>query len=147
MSTMLSLLQHVDKPDSSLYALEYPAPTLPVTQTPTDIQRKELKVLSALATVLVTEHEKVAVVAKHGNGSVEVYACTDKIAAVENAKSFHENLKYLWNFIVTENIRDDAEKDDARTYPTIHNPKENPDHPRDFTLDKLLADVKNHWHW
>ena len=52
-----------------------------------DSERRELKVLSALATVLIMEHEVIAVVAKHDNngnigtgGVVEVVACADSIA-------------------------------------------------------------------
>jgi hypothetical protein len=57
MLTMLSPLQHVNQPDLGPDAPEY----LISAQIPSDGHRQELKVLSALATVLV---EKVAVVAK-----------------------------------------------------------------------------------
>ena len=82
--TMLTLLSKI-KPIQPKSSLKEPP-------TPTDAQSKECKVLTALATVLVMEHEKVAVVAKYGNigwGAAEVFACTDSIsnADCENTKS------------------------------------------------------------
>ena len=143
MLTLLSLLQHVKPPD--------PASELPSTPIPTDIQCKELKVLSALATLLVMEHERVAVVAKNGNArrrNVEVFACTDQISAVKNLNTDSSSISFLksvWNLLVTKNPRDNAELETSGSYPIIYNPKQSPDHPKDVTLDKLQADVKNHW--
>lgn len=135
MTTLLSALNHL-RPNS-----------MPVIQPPSlsDKQAHELKVLTALATVLVMEHEKVAVVTKHGDGgSEEVFACTDNITVDENTKSFPTDiLENLWNFVVAENPRKKLKHQEF--YPTIHNPKDSPDHPIDVTLDKLKAHVKKNW--
>ena len=113
------------------------------SSSPDRKQNKVLKVLSALATVLVIDHEKVVVVAKNGNGgNVEIIACTDQIAVDKSPESL---LKDLWNFVITENPRTDAGKEIAELYPTIHNPKDEPGHPKDSTLVNLKSDVKQHW--
>lgn len=124
-----------------------PKASLKPPPTPTDIQRKECKVLSALATVLVMQHEKVAVVAKYGKsgwlGGAEVFACTDSIAADrENAKSLVDSMKNLWNFVTTENPRrKQAIKEGPGVYPSIVDPKDNANHlhiPINFTNEMLL---------
>lgn len=124
-----------------------PRASLKPPPTPTDIQSKECKVLSALATVLVMQHEKVAVVAKYGNfgwlGGVEVFACTDNIAADrENTKSLVDSMKNLWNFVTTENPRRKlAVKEGPGVYPSIVDPKVNANHlsiPRNITKETLL---------
>jgi len=115
--TMLSVLHRADHP-KDLNPLAGKSPPVPTNE-----QTKELRVLSALATILVTEHEKVAVVAKNGNGrSVEVFTFTDSIAADKSTtKSLSANIiEYLRSFIVTINPRDKANE----TYPTIYNPKD-----------------------
>lgn len=148
MTTIISLIQRTDP---SLKAPELSPPS------PTDEQSRELRVLSALATILVMEHEKVAVVAKHGNssgGGVEVFACTDSSAG-KNTKSDSESsyadiFQYLWNFVVAENPRENPQDDDSE-YPAIHNPRDSPDHlclqgiSENELLGKLLADVKKYW--
>ena len=62
MLTMLSLIPDVHQKDLALNESVPPPPVLDRKQN------KVLKVLSALATILVIDHEKVAVVAKNGNG-------------------------------------------------------------------------------
>lgn len=100
------------------------------------------------------EHEKVAVVAKHGNssgGGVEVFACTDSSAGknTKSGSSYADIFQYLWNFVVAENPRDDEVLDSG--YPAIHNPRNSPDHlclegiSENELLGKLLADVKKYW--
>jgi hypothetical protein len=114
---------------------------------PTETQSKELKILTALATVLVMDHEEVAVVAKHGNGErVEVFACTDRIAVDESTKSSHSNImEYFRNLLVTANPRklEDANRGTV-TYPIICNPKSKY-YPKGAKLDQLKADVKQYW--
>jgi hypothetical protein len=78
----------------------------------------ELKVLTALATVLVMDKDKVAVVAKQ-----------DRAGPL--------------NFIATANPRTDAEQE-AGTYPTICNSKDKY-YPNGAMLDQLKADVKQYW--
>ena len=96
MLTVLSSLQRLFKilqPKTGL--------TLPdiYPRAPDDRQSTLLRVLSALATVLVMDHEKVAVVAEIVmGGSIEAFACTDIIAAGENSEASSANLlKNLWN--------------------------------------------------
>ena len=49
----------------------------------------ETQGLPVTITILVMEHEKVAVVTKHGDGgSEEVFACTDNITVDENTNIF-----------------------------------------------------------
>ena len=84
---MLSLIEKAD--------LDLKNPANIFSTLTDETQVKELKVLSALATVLVKEHENVAVVAKRDN-----------------------DLE-LSNFIVTINPPKDAAPDGPQTYPTI----------------------------
>jgi hypothetical protein len=136
--TMLSLLHRANHP-KDLNPLAGKSPPVPTNE-----QTKELRVLSALATILVTEHEKVAVVAKNGNGrNVEVFTFTDSIAADKSTtKSLSANIiEYLRSFIVTINPRDKANE----TYPTIYNPKDGLSITSGATLDDLKTNVKNHW--
>ena len=99
MISMLSVIQRVDRPIKS--------PELDPPLTGTDLQAKELRVLSALATVLVMENEVVAVVAKHGNhgigfgGVVEVIACTDSFVDKESESQPPKSL--LNTFLSTYN--------------------------------------------
>jgi hypothetical protein len=102
--TMISMLTVIQKIDRPIKGLPVNASELVPSPLRTDSEHKELKILSALATVLVMEHEVVAVVAKHvtGPGGVEeVVACTDSILDKESEppKSFMEN------FIATYNPR------------------------------------------
>jgi hypothetical protein len=137
--TMLTILSQL-QPNQPKASLKQPP-------TPTDLQSKECKVLSALATVLVMQYEKVAVVAKYGNsgwlGGAEVFACTDSIAADrENTKSFIDSMKNLWNFVTTENPRRKrASLEGPGVYPEIIDPKVKSDHlniPRNITEETLL---------
>ena len=77
-----------------------------------ETQTQGLKVLSALAAVLIKEHETVAVVAKRDN-----------------------DLE-LSNFIVTINPRKDAAPDGLQTYPTILETMWS-DHHKEPMLDEL----------
>jgi hypothetical protein len=94
--TMISMLSIIDQPISG-------RETSPPSGTEAEL--KELKVLSALATVLVMEHEVVAVLGKHGDhgngGVMEVFACTDSIVDKESKaptdKSFLDNLIATYN--------------------------------------------------
>ena len=79
-----------------------------------------LKVLSALAAVLVKEHETVAVVAKRDN-----------------------DLE-LSNFVVTINPRKDVAPDGPQTYPTILETMWS-DHCKEPMLDELKTDVIKNW--
>ena len=79
-----------------------------------------LKVLSALAAVLVKEHETFAVVAKRDN-----------------------DLE-LSNFVVTINPRKDVAPDGPQTYPTILETMWS-DHCKEPMLDELKTDVIKNW--
>ena len=79
-----------------------------------------LKVLSALAAVLVKEHETVAVVAKRDN-----------------------DLE-LSNFVVTINPPKDAAPDGPQTYPTILETMWS-DHHKEPMLDELKTDTIKNW--
>ena len=134
MISMLSSIYKIDRPIPGLYPPELVPPPLS-----SDNQHKELKVLSALATVLVMEHEVVAVVQKHSNhgnrGVVEVFACTDSIADKETEPP--PNKSFLENFIATCNPRF---SDASKTKLEIH------DQPGDFqniTKDALLKKFKD----
>jgi hypothetical protein len=110
-----------------------------------ETQVRELKVLSALAVVLVKEHETVAVVAKRDDdpeGSVKALPLTDISGADESTtKSFPEHLR---NFVVTINPRADAEPDGPQTYPTILETMWS-DPPKEPTLDELKTDAIKNW--
>jgi hypothetical protein len=138
--TMITMLSLIQQPSTGLKVEDLPSP-VPRTL----IQNQQLRILTALATVLVMEHEKVAVVEKRGNrmGAVEVVACTDSIVAEDNtaAKSLPTKVKHLWNLIVAENPR----RNEPSCRVTIVDSKANPDHPREVTLDKLKADLKSNW--
>ena len=85
-----------------------------------ETQTRELKVLSALAAVLVKEHETVAVVAKCDNDSE------------------------LSNFVVTINPQKDAAPDGRQTYPTFLETMSS-DHHKKPTLDELKTDSIKNW--
>ena len=85
-----------------------------------ETQTQVLKVLSALATVLIMEHENVAVVAKRDN-----------------------DLELL-NFVVTINPRKDAAPDGPQTYPTILETMWS-DHHKEPMLDELKTDAIKNW--
>jgi len=134
MISMLTVIQKIGRPIKGL-----PVTVSEIVPSPstglTDSQHKELKVLSALATVLVMEHEVVAVVAKHGNGPggvEEVIACTDSVVDKESEppKSIMEN------FIATVNPR---RSDKSKTKLAIHNQA---DDFQNLTIDELLDKFK-----
>ena len=83
-------------------------------------QVQELKVLSALATVLIMEHENVAVVAK----------CDNDLE--------------LSNFVVMINPQKDAAPDGLQTYPTILETMWSIHH-KEPTLDELKTDAIKNW--
>ena len=85
-----------------------------------ETQTQELNVLSALAAVLIKEHETVAVVAKHDNDPE------------------------LLNFIVTINPRKDAAPDGLQTYPIILETMWS-DHHKEPMLDELKTDAIKNW--
>lgn len=114
----------------------------------TEEASKELKILSALATVLVMGHEIVAVVAKHGNlGGLEVIASTDSVVGVAKPIPNSNILGRIWNLIITANPRKDSNPimDGPEVYPTIHNPKDNHNHPGGVELGGLQAAAKKEW--
>ena len=85
-----------------------------------ETQTRVLKVLSALAAVLVKEHETVAVVAKHDN-----------------------DLE-LSNFVVTINPQKDAAPDGLQTYQTILETMWS-NHCKEPMLDELRTDAIKNW--
>ena len=85
-----------------------------------ETQTQELKVLSALAAVLIMEHENVAVVAERDN-----------------------DLE-LSNFVVTINPQKDAAPDGPQTYPTILETMWS-DHCKEHMLDELKTDAIKNW--
>ena len=137
MLTMLSLI-HANS------AVKVPESLDTRSQDLTEWESKELKILTALATVLVMEHEKVAVVANPGNRErVEVFVCTDSIAIDKSTKSSEANfLGYLRSFVVTTNSWKDIKQETTR--PTICNPNDKI-YLDSATLDELKADVKRYW--
>ena len=62
LQTILQMLSLIEKAD-----LDMRNPAKVISTLTDETQVQELKVLSALATVLIMEHENVAVVAKHDN--------------------------------------------------------------------------------
>jgi hypothetical protein len=132
MITMLSLIQRVKQPGAAS-----------ISRTPTADQSEELKVLSALATVLVMEHEIVAVVAKQtGGGCVEVVASTDMDTANNPFKPPITNpLQHLWNLVATTNPR----KGTDNSLEIINSKYYYDDHPTDTSLVTLKKYVRNHW--
>jgi hypothetical protein len=135
MLKMLSLLQHLktDEDSNTRQSVEN-----------TEVQKREIKVLSALATVLVMEHEKVAVVAKHGNGEgIEVFACTDQIAADKTNDSY---LTDLWNFLTTINPKTKGVGlSNKGAYPCIRSLKDEAGYPEGASLEELQTMVRSHW--
>ena len=107
LQTILQMLSLIKKADLDLRKPENVFLTL-TDETQTQV----LKVLSALAAVLVKEHETVAVVAKRDN-----------------------DLELL-NFIVTINPQKDAAPDGPQTYPTILETMWS-DHCKEPMLDEL----------
>jgi hypothetical protein len=89
--------------------------------------------------------DKVAVVANHGNGGgMEVFICTDSIAANESTTTTSKFLPECFlNFVATMNPR--FEDGTSQIYPTIDNPKDSASHPSDVTLNALKAHVKRQW--
>ena len=85
-----------------------------------ETQTQVLKVLSALAAVLVKEHETFAVVAK----------CDNDLE--------------LSNFIVIINPQKDAAPDGPQTYPTILKTMWS-NHHKEPTLDELKTDAIKNW--
>jgi hypothetical protein len=149
MITMLYLIQQGKQSNSDLPVNISETPNPPPA---TDEQYKELKILSALATVLVMEHDVVAVVAKPGNardseGSVEVLACTDSIVEGKSSNPDSNILgSILKHFLVTSNprrLKKPSKK--PNIYPTICNPKNSSHHPQDVTLNNLQEDVRKNW--
>lgn len=138
--TILKMLSLIEKAN-----LDLKKPANVFSTLTDETQTRELKVLSALAAVLVKEHENVAVVAKHDDdpeGSVEVFACTDISGADESTtKSFLEHLR---NLVVTINPRVDAEPEGLQTYPTILETMWS-DHREEPTLDELKTDAIKNW--
>jgi hypothetical protein len=67
---------------------------------------QELKILNALATIMVREHEVVAVVAKppDGSGITQVIACTHLTSYGETLTSTKSEGTW-WNFLATPNAR------------------------------------------
>jgi hypothetical protein len=144
MITMLSQIQLSKQPNLVLNALESRPPA------PNETQSRELKVLSALATILVMKHEVVAVVAKHGHGNggrIEVFACTDRISVDESTKS-STILDHFFNFVTTMNPRDDVKPfNSLEIYPTIVNATESYNHLKESirSSDELRAYIKSKW--
>jgi hypothetical protein len=132
--TMISMLTVIQKIGRPIKGLPVTASEIIPSPFRTDSQQ-ELKVLSALATVLVMEHEVVAVVAKHGigpGGVEEVIACTDSVVDKESEppKSIMEN------FIATVNPR---RSDKSKTKLAIHNQA---DDFQSLTKEELLEKFK-----
>ena len=124
MISMLTIIQQMDRPNHTS-ELAHPPPGT------ADPELKELKVLSALATVLVMEHEVVAVVAKHdkrGNigtgGVVEVVASTDSIIDEESESPATHNPRF---------------SNKSKTRLEIHNQA---DDFQDLTKEELLEKFK-----
>ena len=115
LQTTLQMLSLIEKADLDL---RNPANVFSTLTDETQVW--ELKVLSALATVLVMEHENVAVVAKHDN-----------------------DLEPL-NFIVMINPRKDVAPDGPQTYPTILETMWS-NHHKEFMLDELKTDAIKNW--
>ena len=109
---MLSLIEKAD--------LDLRKPENVFSTLTDETQTWELKVLSALAAVLIKEHETVAVVAKRDN-----------------------DLELL-NFVVTINARKDAAPDGPQTYPTILETMWS-NHRKEPMLDELKTDAINNW--
>ena len=140
MISMLTFIQHMDRPINGLNGLNASEPFHSPPGTGSEL--RELKVLSALATVLVMEHEVVAVVAKHddrGNigagGVVEVIACSDSIEEEpESSKSF------LNNVVATYNPRN---SDRSKLKLAIHNQADDfKELTEEGLLDKFKAGTK-----
>ena len=89
---------------------------------PTDTdQRHELKILNALATLLVRENEVVAVVAKPAShvGSIEVIASPHSIRPSVALTTSQPGLgDYFWQFLTTPNPRHDGPRLHDSLHPT-----------------------------
>ena len=132
---MLSLL---GKANSSRGEQEIDSPSA------TPVQIQELTILSALATILVREHECVAVVAKSGNdaeGRVEIFVCTDSVAD----KPTSTFLGNIWNILTTINTRKDVTPDGPNAYPTILDATYRSDRFESHTLDELDKKALSNW--
>ena len=113
--TILQMLSLIEKAN-----LDLRKPANVFSTLTDETQTQELKVLSALAAVLVKEHETVAVVAKRDNDPEPP------------------------NFVVTINPRKDAAPDGPQTYPTILETMRS-DHRKEPTLDELKTDAIKNW--
>ena len=113
--TILKMLSLIEKAN-----LDLKKPANVFSTLTDETQTRELKVLSALAAVLVKEHETVAVVAKRDNDPEPP------------------------NFVVTINPRTDAAPDGPQTYPTILETMRS-DHRKEPTLDELKTDAIKNW--
>ena len=109
---MLSLIEKAD--------LDLRKPANVFSTLTDETQTQVLKVLSALAAVLVKEHETVAVVAK----------CDNDLE--------------LSNFVVMINPRKDAAPDGPQTYPTILEIMRS-NHRKEPMLDELKTDAIKNW--
>lgn len=108
----------------------------------TQEQKDELKILSALATILVMEHEVVAVVAKKGDGDVEVVASSN-MGVKQEDKSTSSYLDKLWNLWAT--INPSRTRLDHLVNPRIINSKEIGGFPANPTLCDLKKYHLEHW--
>ena len=113
--TILQKLSLIEKAD-----LDLRKPANVFSTLTDETQTRVLKVLSALAAVLIKEHETVAVVAK----------CDDDLE--------------LLNFVVMINPRKDAAPDGPQTYPTILETMWS-DHRKEPMLDELKTDAIKNW--
>jgi hypothetical protein len=119
--TIITMMSHIHR-------LNEPKPG-PPSPTGSLAEQAELKVVGALATILVMEHDVVAVAAKHDTGNFKVYACAHDdpptCAMPPGAQNFKGILNYLKSFVVTTNPRQANKSEFKRDRPMIVDPEDN----------------------
>jgi hypothetical protein len=115
---------------------------------PSTEQRRELKLLNALSTVIVRNVEISAVVVKpdDGSGQLEVIACTHLTSLGEQLTTSQPTTRigeYFWRFLATANPRHDKVLSDTpppTNVPTISDPK-----APDLKGNSIWKYVEDHW--
>lgn len=89
--------------------------------------RKELKIVNALATIMVVDNEVVAVVAKHDVGAEALQAIVCAHLADDKKNLTHSQspgiMGQLWQFLITQNPRRDDPSPSCSNRPLIVDPE------------------------
>jgi hypothetical protein len=140
--TMITMMSHIHR-------LNEPKPG-PPSPTGSLAEQAELKIVGTLATILVMEHDVVAVAAKHDDrGNIKVYACahddppTNEICAMPpDAQGI---FNYFKSFVVTANPRQ-ANKSEFKTdCPMIVDPEDNAPNIGTGNLEELEKLAREDW--